>query len=52
MVMMRITNGNKDIVIPSLAIVLGALVVDNIVANVCKTKIINNQEKQSSKKDN
>lgn len=34
---MKITKGDKTIVIPGWTLLVGALVVDNIVANVCKT---------------
>ena len=34
---MKITKGDKTINIPGWALFVGALVVDNIVANVCKT---------------
>lgn len=36
---MRITKGDKTIDIPNWTLFVGALVVDNIVANVCKTSV-------------
>lgn len=35
---MRIKTGDKDIYVPNWLIVMGLLVADNVVSNVCKTK--------------
>lgn len=35
---MRIKTDSKDIHVPNWILVFGLLVVDNVVANVCKTK--------------
>lgn len=35
---MKITKGDKTIIIPGWALVVSALVVDNIVTNICKAK--------------
>lgn len=37
---MNMTKGNKTIDIPCWVIVLGLLVVDNAICNICKTKIL------------
>lgn len=36
---MKITKGDKTINIPSWTLLVGALVVDNVVANVCKATV-------------
>lgn len=42
---MRITKGDKTVNIPGWALLVGALVVDNIVANICKTVCYKKEEK-------
>ena len=37
---MRIVKGDKTIDIPNWALLVGALVIDNIIANVCRTKAL------------
>lgn len=37
---MRITKGDKTIIIPGWTLFVGAIVVDNIVTNVCKTSVV------------
>ena len=44
---MRITKGDKTIIIPNWAIVIGALVADNIVSNICSTVINVNSSKKT-----
>lgn len=48
---MRIIKGNKTIDIPNWALLVGALVVDNVVANLCKTsaykKLLKTEQKGS-----
>lgn len=43
---MRITNGNKVIDIPNWVLLVGALVVDNIVVNVCRTNALKTLSKE------
>ena len=49
--MMRITKGDKTIVIPGWTLFVGALVVDNIVANVCKASIVKKLLKAEKKNE-
>ena len=47
----EITKGDKTIVIPGLALFIGALVVDNIVANVCKASTVTKLLKAEKKNE-
>lgn len=48
---MRITKGDKTIVIPGWTLFVGALVLDNIVANVCKTSAVTKLLKAEKKNE-
>lgn len=41
---MKITKGDKTVSIPGWALLVCALVVDNIVANVCKVMVAKKEE--------
>lgn len=43
---MRIVGKDKTIDIPNWALLVGVLVIDNIVANVCKTKAFKSMTKK------
>ena len=48
---MRITKGDKTIVIPGWALFVGALIVDNIVANICKASTVTKLLKAEKKNE-
>ena len=48
---MRITKGDKTVSIPAWAVVIGLLVVDNVVVNVCKTVGISKLAKSEKKEE-
>ena len=48
---MKITKGDKTIVIPSWTLFVGALVVDNIVTNVCKASTVKKLLKAEKKNE-
>ena len=49
--MTRITKGDKIIVIPGWTLFVGTLVVDNIVANVCKASTVKKLLKAEKKNE-
>ena len=50
-IIMRITKGDKTVSIPAWAVVIGLLVVDNVVVNVCKTVGISKLAKSEKKEE-